>query len=190
MKRAAVCGVLLCAGLASTGPGIETALGAAADAREQSAQTNPPLPSTPAKTLTGRAITLPGSDHAQTLLIVGFSKASSAAVKAWWLQAADLCKAHPAVACYKGAVLQDVPSFMRGMIVGGIKRDLSATEQDDFVTVVDNEAAWKQAFAFSAADNAYLAIVDRTGKVLWRATGEDKEANSAVIAHGFDSIPR
>ena len=40
------------------------------------------LPSTSAKTLSGRAATLPVPEHLQTFLVVGFSKASSDAVKA------------------------------------------------------------------------------------------------------------
>ncbi len=144
------------------------------------------LPSTQAQTLTGRAVTLPLPDHAQTFLAVGFSKASSEAVKAWWLQAKAICQAHPAVACYEAAVIEDAPSFVRGMIVSGMKHGMDRTDQETFLTVADNEAEWKRAFAFSAPDDAYLAIFDKSGKLLWRTRGAGAAANSAEIAKGFD----
>ena len=146
----------------------------------------PQLPSTQAKTLTGRAVTLPVPDHPQTLVVVGFSKASSGAVKAWWLQTKPVCQAHPALACYEAAVIEDAPSFVRGIIVNGMKRDMDPSRQDTFVTVVENESAWKQAFGFGAPDDAYLALFDNTGKVLWHTSGAGSAANSVAIAKEFD----
>jgi hypothetical protein len=148
------------------------------------------LPVTHAKTLSGQAVTFPVPDHSQTLLVVGFSNASSAPVKAWWLQAKGICQAHPAVACYEAAVIEDAPSFVRGMIVSGMKHRMEPDRQETFVTVVENEPAWKQVFGFNAPDDAYLAIFDKTGKLLWRTTGGEQTANSAAIAKGFDSISR
>ncbi len=148
------------------------------------------LPPTQAKTLSGRSITLPVPDRTQTFLAVGFSKASSDAVKAWWLQAKAICQAHPAVACYEAAVIEDAPSFVRGMIISGMKRGMEPDRQDTFVTVVENESAWKQAFGFSAPDDAYLAIFDKSGKLLWRTNGAESVANSAAIAKGFDAVSR
>jgi hypothetical protein len=144
------------------------------------------LPSTQAKTLTGHAVILPVRDHAQTFLAVGFSKASSEAVKAWWLQAKGICQTHPAVACYEAAVIEEAPSFVRGMIVSGMKRGMEPDRQETFLTVVENESEWKQAFAFSAPDDAYLAIFDKSGKLLWHTSGAEAAANSAIIAKGFD----
>ncbi len=146
------------------------------------------LPPTPAKTLSGRAVTLPVPDHPQTFLAVGYSKASSDAVKAWWLQAKAICQAHPAVACYEAAVIEDAPSFVRGMIMSGMKHGMDPDRQDTFVTVVENEAAWKQAFGFSAPDDAYLGIFDKSGKLQWRTSGPPSAANSAAIAKGFDTV--
>ncbi len=148
------------------------------------------LPPTHAETLSGKAVILPVSDHAQTFLIAGFSKASSDAVKAWWLQAKEICQAHPAVACYEAAVIEDAPSFVRGMIISSMKRGMEADRRDTFVPIVQNESAWKQALGFNAPDNAYLGIFDKTGRLLWRTSGAEKAANSAEIAKGFDSIPK
>ncbi len=148
------------------------------------------LPVTHGKTLSGRAVTLPVPDHAQTFLIAGFSKASAAAVKAWWLQAKAVCQAHPAVACYESAVIEEAPSFIREMITNGMKQGMGPDRLDSFIPIVENEAAWKEAFGFSAPDDAYLAIFDKAGKLLWRTNGGEKAANSAAIAKGLDSASK
>ena len=150
----------------------------------------PSLPVTHAKTLSGEAVTLPAPDHAATLILAGFSKSSSASVKAWWLQAKALCEAHPQVACYRAAVLEDAPSFIRGMIVGGMKKDMTPAEQVGFVTVFENEPAWKQSFAFGAADDAYIGLFDKDGKRLWHNSGGEKAANSAALEQAFDALPK
>jgi hypothetical protein len=149
-----------------------------------------PLPVTHGKTLSGEAITLPQPDHAQTLIIAGFTKGSSTAVKAWWEQAKALCQAHPQVACYRVAVLEEVPGFIRGMVLGGMKRDMPQAEQANFVTVFENESAWKRIVAFNAADDAYLGLFDKGGKLLWHTSGGEKAANSAALLPAFDAARR
>lgn len=149
-----------------------------------------PLPLTHGKTLSGDAVTLPDSNHAQTLIIAGFSKNSSSSVKAWWEQAQTLCQAHPEVACYQVAVLEEVPSFVRGMVLGSMKRGTPAAEQRSFVTVFENESAWKQTLAFNAPDDAYLGLFDKSGKLLWHTSGGEKAASSAGLQPALDATRR
>jgi hypothetical protein len=149
-----------------------------------------PLPVTHGKTLSGEAITFPQPDHAQTLIIAGFSENSSVAVKAWWEQAKSLCDAHAQVACYRVAVLEDVPGFIRGMVLGGMKRDMPQAEQGSFVTVFENESAWKRILAFNIAGDAYLGLFGKDGKLLWRASGGEKAASSTALLPAFDAVRR
>jgi hypothetical protein len=149
-----------------------------------------PLPATHGKSVSGKGVTLPASDRPYTLIVAGFTKSSSAPVKAWWEKAQGLCASQPMVACFRVAVLEDVPGFIRGMVVGGIRRDLPPAQQDTFVTVFENESAWKQAFGFSVTDDAYLGLFDSAGKPLWHASGSEAASNSAAIAKAFDLLPR
>lgn len=148
------------------------------------------LPLTRGKTLSGHAVTLPEPDHAETLIIAGFSKSSSGPVQAWWEQAQLLCHAHAQVACYRVAVLEEAPSFIHGMILSGMKRDTPPAEQDSLVSVFENESAWKQTFAFNAPDNAYLGLFDKGGKLLWHTSGGEKAATSDALVPAFDSVRR
>lgn len=132
--------------------------------------TTPLLPVTHAETLSGTAITFPVAGQ-QTLLVVGFTRNSGDAATAWFKQAQPLCDAHPGVACYEVAVMQDAPSFMRGFILRHMRNGMPPERQAKFATVFENEPAWKQAFHYSNADDAYAVLLNATGEVVWHASG-------------------
>jgi hypothetical protein len=146
------------------------------------------LPATHDKSLSDKQVLLPAPDHGRTLILAGFTKGSSVAVNAWWEKSGTLCQTHPEVACYRVAVLEEVPGFIRGMVLGGMRKGTPANEQDNFITVFENEAAWKQTFGFSSGDDAYLGLFDKNGKMLWRSVGGAKAADSAGLAPAF-AIP-
>lgn len=128
------------------------------------------LPVTETKSLSGKQVKVPAPDRL-TLLVTGFTKASSEADRAWWKQAAPICKQNPQLACYQVAVLEDAPRFVRPMIVGGMRRGTPPEQQDVFLTSFQNEKEWKQAVSYSAPDNAYLVLVDSSGAILWQQSG-------------------
>lgn len=128
------------------------------------------LPVTDTKSLSGKQVKVPAQDRL-TLVVAGFTKASSDADAAWWKKAAPLCQQNPQVACYQVAVLESAPRFVRPMIVGSMKRGTPPAQQDIFLTSFENEKAWKQALSYSAPDNAYVALIDSSGTVLWLQNG-------------------
>ena len=146
------------------------------------AQTNSAtsLPATHAETLSGTSLTLP-VPSSQTLLFVGFSRASGDAVTAWFQQAQPICDAHPHLACYKVAVLEEAPSFIRGVIIRGMQKKTAPAVQQRFAIVVENESQWKQAIHYSNADDAYAVLLDSTGAIVWQSSGE----KSAVHLDGL-----
>ncbi len=129
------------------------------------------LPATHATTLAGTSITLPVLGHPM-LLLVGFSRQSGAAADAGWKQAQPFCAAHPEVACYEVAMLEDAPAFIRGMIVHGMRSGQPQSKHNQFVTVVEQEAAWKQALQVENTDNATAVLLDAAGKIVWQTSGD------------------
>jgi hypothetical protein len=128
------------------------------------------LPATETKSLSGKQVQVPVANHL-TLLVTGFTKSSSEADGAWWKKAQPLCKQNPQLACYQVAVLEDAPRFVRPMILGGMRHGMTPEQQDLFLTSFQNEKAWKQAMSYSAPDNAYIALVDSSGAILWLQNG-------------------
>ena len=155
---------------------------AAATADAQQAK----LPSTHAKSLSGQSVTVPAANSV-TLVIVGFTKASSTADNAWWKQAEPLCRTNSRITCYEAAVLESVPRLVRSMVVGSMKKGVPADHQDSFLTVFENESQWKQAFGYSSPDDAYVALVDGSGNFLWKTHGNASAANGAVISEAMRS---
>ena len=130
------------------------------------------LPSTPATTLAGAALTLPVPGKI-TLLAVGFSRSSGSAAGVAWKQIQPFCAAHPQIACYQVAVLQDAPGWIRSMIERGLRHARTQAEREQFVTVVTNEQAWKQALQDADANAGYAVLSAADGRILWAAHGTE-----------------
>ncbi len=144
------------------------------------------LPHTEAKSLSGKELKIPVADRF-TLVVAGFTKNSSTATRDWWQKAAPLCKEHPQVACFTVAVLEDVPRFVRPMVVGGMKHGIPEPQQDSFLTSFQNERAWKQALAYAAPDNAYLALMDSSGTVIWQQNGGPGGGDLSGLARALET---
>jgi hypothetical protein len=149
------------------------------------------FPATHAKTLSGKDVTLPVAGSPM-LVLAGFSNASADAETAWWTRAQPLCKANPKLVCLRSAVLEEAPRFIWPMIVGGIRRGTSAEGQDAFLTVFEHESEWKQWFGFSrehgARDYVYVALLDGSGKVLWRGSGGRDAAGFGALRMALQSL--
>ena len=142
------------------------------------------LPSTAATTLAGAAISLPIPGKI-TLLALGFSRASGTAAGVAWKQMQPFCTAHPQVACYQVAVLQDAPGWIRGMIERGLRNARTQAEREQFATVVTNEQAWKQALHATDALAGYAVLVGIDGRILWQTQGQ--EATLHIDAQALES---
>lgn len=127
------------------------------------------IPKTASESLAGDAVTLPDSirGHA-SVVVVGFSKSSQDAVKAW---DAGARKRLGATDVYQVAVLESAPSFVRGMIKHAMKGATPADRQGHFLVVVKGEAELKKATGFDQADEPYVLLLDGTGEIRWRTHG-------------------
>ena len=113
--------------------------------------------------------------------MIGFTQKSQTASEAWSKQLkADLGKDFP---FYSIAVLEDAPRLLRGMITGSIKKTVPKDDQDRFLIVTKGQKELKIAFGFdkAAQDDAYLAFIDKTGKITWKYHGKPTPATTAQI---------
>ncbi len=134
------------------------------------------LPPTPATTLADSALTLPVPGKI-TLLAVGFSRSSGSAAGVAWKQMQPFCAAHPQVACYQVAVLQDAPGWIRGMIERGLRNARTQAEREQFAIVVTNEPAWKQVLHDTDARAGYAVLTGADGRILWQTQGQEATLN-------------
>lgn len=129
------------------------------------------LPATAGETLRSNPIVLANAVRGHSaVLIAGFSREGGNGVAEW----AKALRADPAftqVAVYEIAELAGAPGFIRGIIRNGMKKGLSASDQDHFVVLTSDEQAWRSLFAVTADSDPYVALIDAQSRVLWRGHG-------------------
>ncbi len=140
------------------------------------------VPTTTAKALDGTAIVFPRPDSRKPLLLViGFSHKSDGDFKQWNQRMLSPYLSDPHIDYYELADLQGVPSFVKGMILHGMRREVPVAQHAHFAPLTAGEEEWKKAVGYSASDNTYVVLADASGHILWRTHGvPDDEKISAL----------
>jgi hypothetical protein len=134
------------------------------------------------ETLSGRPMALPDDAHGRiALLVIGFTKKSSQASRAWGQRFKKDFGNDQRYVVYQVAVLEDVPRFIRGMVTSGIRRETPPGEQDHFVTLFNGEADLKRFVSYSAPDEAFLLLLDTKREIRWRGHGLFREQDYAGL---------
>ena len=136
-----------------------------------SAQTLRPgttIPQIKGTTLEEQAIILPDAVRGKvTLMIVTFSKAAGELGRGW---SDPFFKDYPQddkATSYVIAMLEEVPSLLRGTVRGSIKRGVPLSMRRRFLTVTQDENQWKQYVGLKNDKEPYLILVDGNGQVQW-----------------------
>lgn len=132
--------------------------------------------------LTGREARLPEAAAGQvTLVMLGFTYASRMPVEAW----ADHVK--PAFAGLDRATFYEVPvigglaRMGRWFIDSGMRRGTPKALHENVITVWGKTDEWKALASVTDDKAAYLFLLGRDGRILWRHTGGFKEAAFAEM---------
>jgi hypothetical protein len=137
------------------------------------ATTIPPVKS---KTLDDAEVILPKAGGQQPLvLLIGFSHKSAESCAPWDKRLVADFHADPRVSYYQIPVLQDAPSFVRPMILRGMRKDKPPADLAHTLPVYDHEADWKKLVGFSGADDAYVVVTDPQGHIVWHTHGAMNE---------------
>jgi hypothetical protein len=132
--------------------------------------------------LAGQQIVLPDAAAGKVaVLVFGFSRASQYSTDAWMRHLRKEFGKNSGVLLYQLPVLEDAPRLIRGMITSGMKRGVPEGERSTFVPVMHNEADLKRLVGYKEADDAYLVVLDRTGKVAYQAHGGTDVRGYAVL---------
>ena len=132
--------------------------------------------------LAGQQVVLPAAAAGKVaVLVFGFSRASQNSTGAWMKRLRNGFGTNPGVSLYQLPVLEDAPRLLRGMIVSGMKRGVPENERGNFVPVLHNEAELKKLVNYEEADDAYLVVLDRGGKVVYQVHGGPDAAGYAEL---------
>jgi hypothetical protein len=151
-----------------------------------SAQSIPPIK---AKTLADTDIVLPQQGGAQILvLVLGFSHKSAENCAPWGKRLSADFRSDTRAAYYQLPILQGAPSFVRPMILRGMRKDMPADQQAHFIPILDHEDEWKKLVNFSAPDDAYILLTDPHGHVVWQTHGPVTDASYDALRSALSKL--
>jgi len=129
------------------------------------------MPATAGETLSGHHIVLAQAVGGHLALLAAcFSKEAGPSCGEWAKQA----RTDPAlagVAVYELAMLGRAPGFIRGIIESGMRKGLSAPQQEQFVILTQDEPLWRSYFGVTTDKDPWVVLVDSAGRVLWHGHG-------------------
>jgi hypothetical protein len=130
------------------------------------------LPRIEGENFVGRKVVLPEAVAGKVaVLVLGFSKGSKTQTSAWGKRIHAEFQNQPAVELYQLPVLEDVPRFVRGVVISGIKSGVPENMRDHVVPVLRGEKELKKLVSYRDPDDAYLLVLDRSGKVACQVHG-------------------
>lgn len=130
------------------------------------------MPATAGETLSGKHIR--PSDVVKgraAILIAGFSHDGGMRCGAW-MKAVEGDPALKDATVLELAMLEKAPGILRGMIKSGMRKGLSAPEQDRIVVITQDQAKWEKLFAVGDDKDPYALLLNAKGEVVWRGHGQ------------------
>lgn len=136
------------------------------------AQATQPMLHIEGESLAGRKIVLPEDAAGKVaVLVFGFTKASKEPTGAWADKILGEFGGRPSFNLYQLPVLEDVPRFIRGMVISGMKKGVKQNRRDHFVPILQSEAALKKLVSYNSPDDAYLVVLNPAGQIVRQLHG-------------------
>ena len=82
---------------------------------------------------------------------------------------------------YQVAILDDVPRFLRGLVLRAIRNGVPERLHKRFLIVFENGDVWKRLARFLEPDDAYVLVIGAGGKLLWRIQGRLTEEHFRTL---------
>jgi hypothetical protein len=147
-------------------------------------------PHTEAKALDGTTVILP-DPRMPVVVIVGFSRASSSQVAMWGKQLIYRSWNGKQATVYEGAMLASVPRAFRSLVTRAIRKDVPDHAQSHFVVLTSDEQEWKKLAGVADDNDAYVLLIDTTGKLRWKTHGSIDETKATELEHQIElSTPK
>jgi hypothetical protein len=124
-----------------------------------------------------RKVVLPDDAKGKVaVLVFGFTKASKGPTSAWAGKIFSEFGTEQGFELYQLPVLEDVPRFVRGMVISSIKKGVKENMRDHFVPILQHESELKKLVSYKDADDAYLVILDPAGQIVQQVHGPFSDA--------------
>ena len=130
------------------------------------------MPRIEGESFAGRNVVLPDAAKGHVaVLVFGFTKKSKEPTSAWTAKINSEFGRQAGLELYQLPVLEDVPHFIRGMVISSMKKDAKEDMRDHFVPVLHGEAELKKLVSYKEPDDAYLVILNPAGQIVGQMHG-------------------
>ena len=147
------------------------------------------LPRIEGDSLAGHHVVLPEAAAGKAaVLIFGFTKASKVPTSTWADKLQPDFGMRPGFEVYQLPVLEDVPRFVRGMVISGIRKGVPENKRDHFVPILQGEAELKKLVGYKEPDDAYLVTLDRAGNIAQQIHGAPNDSNYAQVRSAIEAL--
>lgn len=147
------------------------------------------VPPTKAMALDGSAVVFPKAASQKPLLVlVGFSHKSSEDFKAWNQRALAPYLSDPRIDYYELADLDGVPSFVRTMILHGMRREVPEAQHSHFAPLTAGEGEWKKTVGYSKSKDTYLILAEPSGHIAWQTSGVPDDMKVAAFKQALAGL--
>ena len=125
------------------------------------------MPTIEGESFTDHKVVLPDAARGKVaVLIFGFTKASKEPTSAWADKIHNEFGSRSGFEMYQLPVLEDVPRFIRGMVISSMKKGVRENMRDHFVPILQHESELKTFVNYHEKDDAYLVVLDASGRVI------------------------
>lgn len=139
--------------------------------------------------LNGQRANLPHDSSGRTaLLMLGFTYESRFAVEAWAKRFRQDFGNRPKVAFFEIPMIGGLARLGKWFNDRGMRQGTPKTDYGNVITVYGGTDAWKQRLGFKDPNAAYLVLIDRSGKVIWRYAGAFGEDPYKALSSNISSL--
>jgi hypothetical protein len=146
------------------------------------AQAQSTLPTIEGESLVGQKVKLPEAAAGKVaVLVIGFSRASKDPTSAWAKRISAEFGNQAGIDLYQLPVLESVPHFIRGMVISSMRKGTPAEMREHFVPILRGEDELKKLVSFHEPDDAYLLVLDRSGRIVKQMHGPLTDESDRVL---------
>jgi len=140
------------------------------------------MPRVEGESFAGRKVVLPDDAKGKVaVLVFGFTKASKGPTGAWAEKILSEFGTQAGFELYQLPVLEDVPRFVRGMVISSIKKGIKENLRDHFVPILQGESELKKLVSYKEPDDAYVVVLDPSGQIVRQVHGPLSDAAYAQL---------
>lgn len=149
------------------------------------------FPEVAGSNLQGRRFRLPTDFEGDyNVVLIAFQQAQQYDVETWLPLLRRLRQAYPALRYYELPVVWAMPRLRQVLLDMGMRLGIpSRATREKTITLYLDKSAFRRALDIPDESAIMVALVDRSGRVLWRTLGPYNEAKGASLEASVRQLP-